>query len=107
MVLIHASCVRICLGQHVLKRGYKSKGRWGMKQRLKLKKKNAQYKYWFMKKSNRIVLEIWMFKIDKPSGKADLHNRPLLDLADTETHCDNAKHKSFTGLNYSSPDTLV
>lgn len=71
------------------------------------KKKKIQHKYWFMKESNRIVLEIWMFKIDKPSGKVDLHNRPLLDLADTETHCDSARHKSCTGLSYSSSVSLV
>lgn len=48
-----------------------------------------------------------MFKIDKPSGRADLHNRPLLDLADRETKCDSARRRSFTRLNCSSAVTMV
>lgn len=60
-----------------------------------------------MKESNKIILEIWMFKIDEPSGRADLHNRPLLDMADIETNCDSARHKSFTGLNHSSAVILL
>lgn len=66
-----------------------------------------QHKYLFMKESNKAVLEIWMFKIDEPSGRADLQNRPLLDLADTETSCDSARCKSFTGLNHSSAVILL
>lgn len=59
-----------------------------MKNEAKSKTEKIEHKYWFMKESNRIVSEIWMFKIDKPSGRADLHNQPLLDLADTETKYD-------------------
>lgn len=73
-----------------------------MKNEAKSKTEKIEHQYWFMKESNRIVLEIWLFKIDKPSGRADLHNWPLLDLADTETKCDSARRRSFTGLSCSS-----
>lgn len=77
------------------------------KNEAKSKTEITQHKYLFMKESNKIVLEIWMFKIDEPSGRADLHNRPLLDMADIETNCDSARYKSFTGLNHSSAVILL
>lgn len=78
-----------------------------MKDETRSKTEKIEHKYWLMKESNRIVLEIWMFKIDKPPGRADLHNGTLLNLADTENKCDSPTPKSFTRLNHSSAVTLV
>lgn len=63
-------------------------GKKEMKNETKSNIEKIEHKYWLMKESNRIVLEIWMFKIDKPPGRADLHNVTLLNLADTENKCD-------------------
>lgn len=54
-----------------------------------------------MKESNRIVLEIWMCKTDKPLDRPDLHNQTLLYIAHVETDHDSVRRNSFTRLNYS------